>query len=229
MKIKHLLSLMLVILITFPLITISMSGWGQTLFDIQSIKYEPSRFFPILSSTDIVGAPDDPLQLTTIKKIDDRCRSRVPARFPPQALDAYCTCAAASTLGTVTVGELRELQKESSRKLGNPTFEKYIKNVVKPCMESPIEDIEYMFCITSRQNDWRIKYPVPFCKCVSHGVAAHFKKFGLEEMMISWGDPNKNGDADPTDTLWDNDTFLRSRSVEKNQCVGSYMDRSNFR
>lgn len=224
MKRKHLLSLMLVILITIP-----MSGWGQALFDIQSIKYEPSRLFPILSSTDIVGAPDDPISKDAIKKINDRCRSRVPARFPPQALDAYCTCAAASTLGTVTVGDLRELQKESNRKLGNATFEKYVKNVMKPCMEAPVEDIEYVFCITSRKNDWRIKYPVPFCKCVSRGVAEHFKKNGLEEMMIGWGDPKKNGDADPTDTLWDNDTFLNSRRVEKEQCVGSYMDPKNFR
>ena len=109
MKSKHLLSLMLVILVTIP-----MSGWGQALFDIQSIKYEPSRFFPILSSSDIVGAPDSPIPLDAIKKIDDRCRSRAPARFSPHALDTYCTCAAAATLGTVTVGDLKELQKESN-------------------------------------------------------------------------------------------------------------------
>lgn len=224
MKSKHLLSLMLVILITIP-----MSGWGQALFDPQSIKQEPSRLFPILSSTDIVGAPDDPIQLDAIKKINNRCRSRVPARFPPQALDDYCTCAAASTLGTVTVGELRELQKETSRKLGNPTFEKYVKNVMKPCMEIPIEDIEYTFCITSRKNDWRIKYPVPFCKCVGRGIRNHFQKFGLEEMIISWGHAKNKGDGDPTDTLWDNDTFLKARSMEKDQCVGSYMNPKNFR
>ena len=225
MKYKHLLSLMLVLLIFIP-----MSGWGQQVsFDINAIKYEPSRLFPILSSTDIVGAPDDAIQLDAIKKISDRCRSRVPARFTPQALTDYCACSAATTLGTVTVGELRELQKETTRKLGNATFEKYVKNVVKPCMETPIEDIEYMFCITARTNDWRIKYPVPYCKCVSRGIAAHFKDFGLEEMMVSWGGQDKDGSEDPTDTLWDNNTFLKSRGMQKDQCVGSYMDRKNFR
>jgi hypothetical protein len=224
MKSKHLLSLMLVILITIP-----MSGWGQALFDITAVKHDPSRLFPILSSTDIVGAPDSPIQIDAIKKISDRCRSRVPARFPPEALDDYCACAAAATQGTVTVGELRELQKETNRKLGNATFEKYVKNVMKPCMEIPIEDVEYMMCITSRDVDWRIKYPVPFCKCTSRGIRDHFQKFGLEEMMISWGTPNQIGDEDPTTTLWDNPTFLKNRVIEKKQCVGRYMDIQNLR
>lgn len=223
MRSKHLLSLMLVILITIP-----MSGWGQALFDIQAIKIEPSRLFPILSATDIIGAPDDPIPRDAIKKISDRCRSRVPARFPPQALDDYCACSAAATLGTVTVGELRELQKETNRKLGNATFEKYVKNVMKPCMELPIEDIEYMFCVTSRENDWRIKYPMPYCRCVSRGVAKHFVTFGEEEMMVGWGRA-KNSEADPTDTLWENATFLKARSMQKDQCVGSYMGYKNFR
>ena len=224
MKRKHLLSLMLVILITIP-----MSGWGQSLMDIKSLKEDPSRFFPILSSTDIIGAPDDAIQLDAIRKISERCKSRLPSRFTPSALNDYCACSAAATLGTVTVGELRELQKETSRKLGNPTFEKYVKNVMKPCMELPIEDMEYMLCITSRTTDWRIKYPVPFCKCASRNIQDHFVKFGLEEMMISWGDPKKDDDADPTTTIWDNGTFLKARSIAKDQCVGSYMDRKNFR
>ena len=219
MRAKHLLSLMLVILITIP-----MSGWGQALFDLQSIKSDPSTLFPILSSTDIVGAPDDSLPLITIKKIEDRCTSKVMGRFPVQAQRDYCACSAAYTLGTVTVGELRELQKESNRKLGNATFEKYVKNVMKPCMELPIADIEYLSCLTSRKNDWRIKYPLPYCKCVSGGISKHFQKFGLEEMMISWGTPKKESDADPTTTLWDNGTFLNARRNAKDQCVSRYMD-----
>lgn len=224
MKIKHLLSLMLVILIAFP-----MSGWGQALFDIQSIKTEPSRFFPILSATDIVGAPDDPISLDAIKKITDRCKSRIPARFLPSALNDYCACSAAATRGTVTVGELRELQKATNRKLGNATFEKYVKNVMKPCMEMPIEDIEYVMCIGSRETDWRIRYPVPYCKCTSLGIKTHFKKFGLEEMMVSWGAPNQQGDEDPTTTLWDNGSFLKARNAEKSQCVSRYMDNKYFK
>lgn len=224
MKSKHLLSLMLVILITIP-----MSGWGQSLFDMSAIKRDTSRFFPILSATDIVGSPDAAIPLDALKKISDRCKSRFPGRFSPQALNDYCFCAAAATQGTITIGELRELQKETTRKLGNPTFEKYVKNVMKPCMETPIEDIEYGMCISSRSNDWRIKYPLPYCKCSSQGVANHFRKFGLEEMMISWGTPNQSGDEDPTTTLWDNPTFLKARSIAKEECVSRYMDNRYFK
>lgn len=224
MKSKHLLSLMLVILITIP-----MSGWGQALFDMQAVKRDTSRFFPIISSTDIIGTPDSSIPIDAIKKISDRCKSRLPGRFPPEALANYCSCAAAATQGTMTVGDLRELQKESNRKLGNTTFEKYVKNVMKPCMEMPIEDVEYAMCITSRDNDWRIRYPVPYCKCSSEAIAVHFQKFGLEEMMISWGNPNKLGDDDPTTTLWDNQTFLKARSIEKEQCVSNYMNQRYFK
>lgn len=224
MKIKHLLSLMLAIVITIP-----MSGWGQALFDIESIRYEPSRFFPILSDAEIVGTPDSPIPRETIQKITDRCKSRIPPRFSPDALNSYCACASASTLGTLTVGELRDLQKETNRKLGNPVFEKYVENVMKPCMEIPIEDIEYLFCISSRKNDWRIKYPIPFCRCVSTGIRDHFKETGLEDMMIAWGKVKKENGSDPTESIWDNDTFLRARGIKKEECVGSYMDPQNFK
>lgn len=224
MKRKHLLSLMLVILITIP-----MTGWGQALFDIQSIKQEPSRLFPMLSATDIIGAPDDAIAIDAIKKIYDRCKSRVPERFPPVAHENYCTCAAAATQGTVTVGELRELQKETSRKLGNTTFEKYVKNVMKPCMEQPLDDIEYSYCISARDTDWRIRLPVPYCKCVSSNISVHFKEFGLEEMMIPWSNPRKMPTADPTDTLWDSDNFLKARNAAKQSCAGRYMDSQYFK
>ena len=224
MKKKHLLSVMLAILVVMP-----MSGWAQALFDVQKVKLNPSRLFPILQSTDIVGAPDDSIPTETITKIYDRCKSAVPPRFPPSAHEAYCACAAASTQGTVTIGELRQLQKEENRKLGNATFEKYVKNVMKPCMEVPIEDVEYTFCISSRDNDWRIKYPIPFCKCVSRGITKHFADFGVEEMMVGWGKPTKMGDQDPTETLWDEDSFLSARNAQKKQCVGRYMDPKNFR
>lgn len=224
MKQKHLLSLMLITLIVIP-----MSGWAQALFDNQKSKLQPSRLFPILQSTDIVGAPDDYIQTDAIKKIYDRCKSVVPTRFPPIAHDNYCTCAAASTQGTMTVGDLRQLQKDENRKLGNKTFEKYIKNVMKPCMENPIEDIEYAYCISSQDNDWRIKYPVPYCKCVSRAVRKNFEQSGLEQMMIGWGVPTRGDDNDPANTLWYEDSFIKSRNAAKDKCVGSYMDPKNFR
>ncbi len=224
MKIKYILSLMTIILVSIPL-----SGWGQALFDVNKVKYDPSKLFPILSASDIVGAPDDAIPLAAIKAINDRCMSRVPSRFTPSAHENYCTCSAAATQGTITVGELRDLQKETNRVLGNKTFEKYVTNVVKPCMEIPIQQIEYMFCISSTQNDWRIRLPIPYCKCVSRGVQKNFEKHGLENMMIGWGTGQKMGDQDPIDTLWENNVFLKSRSQIKDKCVGSYMHPSYFK
>jgi len=224
MKHKHLLSLMLIILITIP-----MTGWGQALFENHDIQFEPSRLFPILSDTDIVGAPDDAIPTVTIKKLDDRCRSRVPARFTPSAHDDYCTCAAAATQGTMTIGNLRTLQKEANRKLGNATFEKYVENVMKPCMEIPAEDIEYLSCISSAQNDWRIKLPIPYCRCVSRGMKDHFVKNGLEEMMLSWPYPNNVGEQSPVDTLWDSSQYIKEREIQKSECAGHYMDSKYFK
>ena len=225
MKRWHLLSLMLMTLMIAPT-----AVDAQTLMDTTGTsKIEPSRLFPLLPSTDIEGAPDDAISTEAIKKITTRCKSVVPPHFPPSAHDSYCACSAAATQGTITVGELRELQKAENRKLGNAAFEKYVKIVMKPCMEDPIEDVEYMFCITSRDNDWRIRYPVPFCKCVSRGIRKHFEQYGLEEMMIGWGRPEKMAYDSPTDTLWEEDSFLNARNIQKDQCVGSYMDRKNFR
>jgi len=219
MKVRTILSLIVVMVVALPL-----SSWGQALFDINSIKTEPSRLFPIISETDIIGSPDDAIQISTIKKIKDRCLSRMPDRFTPSALQDYCSCSAASTQGTMTVGELRKLQNDENRKLGNPIFEKYVENVMTPCMEFPIEEIEYMFCISSQTIDWRIKLPVPFCKCRARGIKDYFKENGLQDMMVSWGQPKKYGDEDPTTLLWKNSNFLNAREATKESCVGNYLE-----
>ena len=70
---RHLLPLMLVILITLPL-----TGWGQALFDPKNITYEPSRLFPIIPESEILGGEEEPINKDVIVKIYDRCMSRVP-------------------------------------------------------------------------------------------------------------------------------------------------------
>jgi hypothetical protein len=96
-------------------------------------------------------------------------------------------------------------------------------------MASVIEDIEYMFCIMSRQNDWRIRLPIPYCKCTSRSIKKNFEIYGLEQMMIAWGRPKKSQQSSPIDMLWDNSEFLRSREMKKDECVSKYMHPSYFK
>jgi len=221
---RHLLSLMLIILITIPL-----TGWGQALFDPKNIVYEPSRLFPIVAETDIVGAPDDAIEKNVIEKIYDRCMSRTPNRFTPDAHQYYCTCSAAATQGTMTNADLRNLQKDKNRVLGNKSFEKYVHNVVKPCMDMPVEDMEYMYCIMYRDNDWRIKFPIPFCKCTSRGIRKYFEESGETDMMIAWANNKTSGYKDPIDALWGSELFQAARTKQRKSCVGRYMDTQYFK
>ncbi len=218
---RHLLSLMLIIFITIP-----MTGWGQALFDPKKIVYEPSRLLPIVAESDIVGAPDGAIGTEVIAKIYDRCMSRVPNRFTPDAHQYYCTCSAAATQGTITNGDLRALQNKKNRVLGNTSFEKYVHNVVKPCMDEPVEDMEYMYCIMYRDNDWRIKLPIPYCKCSSQGVRKYFEKSGEIDIMIAWGGGIKY--EDPIDAMWNSASFQSARTGQRNSCAGAYMDPKYF-
>lgn len=219
MKKQHLFAVMLIAAISIPFAT----GWGQALFDPAKTVYEPSRLFPIVPENEIIGAPDDKISKDNITKIYDRCLSRAPDKFTPDAHRYYCTCSAAATEETMSVGDLKELQKEKSRELGNKAFEKYVHNVMKPCMDMPVEDTEYMHCIMNRKNDWRIHLPIPFCKCVSKGVREHFEEFGEEEMMVSWGNKKMFYD-DPIEAFWSNTAFQNARAKERKFCTGAYMN-----
>jgi hypothetical protein len=111
--------------------------------------------------------------------------------------------------------------------VGNKVFEKYVHNVVKPCMNEPIEDIEYMYCIMYRGNDWRIKLPIPYCKCSSRGVRKDFEAGGEANMMIAWGGAIKY--QDPIDALWGSELFQASRTKNRDVCAGTYMDSKYFK
>lgn len=218
MKNRHRLSLMLIILMSIPF-----TGWAQALFDPTKIISEPSRLFPIVPEAEIIGTPNGAIGDDVIAKIYDRCMSRLPSRFTPEAHEYYCACSSAATQGTMTITDLKTLQKDTNRKVGNKAFEKYVHNVMKPCLEMPVEESEYMYCVMYRKNDWRIRYPLPYCKCVSRGVREHFEIYGEPEMMMSWGNTLKKYN-DPVDSLWDNEAFQKGRTASKKGCIGSYMD-----
>ena len=124
---KYLFSIVVLCALLFPYQT-----RAQALFDIQSIKGDPSLLFPILSESDWVGTPDDVISISAIKKVTDRCLTRIPKRFTPDAHQSYCTCTAAATKASMNVGNMRALQKPDNRKLGNEHFEKYVSKDMKP-------------------------------------------------------------------------------------------------
>lgn len=232
MKMVKKFILVVSVMMSFLFVTSSVMAQNKSSFNMPNLSaptFPPSKLFPILSSTDIKGLPNGAIETDAILKIHDRCQTKLPDRFPPVALNSYCTCAAAATQGNITVGELRELQNSKTRVLGNKTFEKYVEKVMKPCMEMPIRDIENYLCLSSHKIDWRIKLPVPYCQCSSSKIADHFKKYGLTEMMISWGTKEKIGDETPIDTIWFNNDFLSARRNSKEECVSRYMDSQYFR
>jgi hypothetical protein len=210
-------------------ISLPHTSLAQALFDPNSVKYEASNLFPIVSETDLLGAPDSALPIEAVKKIDDRCRTKIPTKFTPMMLDNYCTCSTAATQGTMTIKDIEDLQKETNRVAGNKIFEKYVTNVMKPCTESIIQETEYLLCITAQNNDWRIRLPIPYCKCVSYGVQKHFETFGLEDMMVAWASAKRYGYETPIDTLWDSENLINTRSVKQKECVGQFMDPNFFR
>lgn len=214
---KHLILLML-ILLAMPMV-----AGAQALFDAQKIVKPVSPLFPIIPDNEIVGTPDSLISKTNITKIYDRCMSRVPDRFTPDAHKYYCTCTAAATQATINNGELRTLQKTENRTIKNKTFEKYVLNVVKPCMDQPVEDVEYMYCVMNRSNDWRIQLPLPFCKCVSRAVVKKFREHGEEDILIQWG-TGKDTPPNPFEALWNNDNFSAIRETEREECVGAYLN-----
>lgn len=220
MNLRHLLSLMLIVIISIP-----MTGWGQSAYEGQEDNSKTSLLFPIVpDATDIIGTPDSPITDGVIEQIYNRCLTRIPPRFTPDSHKFYCTCSAAATQGNITVGELTQLQKAANRKLGNKAFEKYIHTVMKPCMDTAVEDTEYMYCLTYRSNDWRIKYPLPYCKCVSRKVREFFVKNGEEDMMISWGSNKRMMYKDPIESMWANARFQSDREQSRSYCVGHYLN-----
>lgn len=187
-----------------------------------------SNVMPVLPQNDLTDTPEDKIPNSTVEKIYDRCLSKVPPRFTPDAHQYYCACTSAATAATMKMSELKEMQSKKNWKLGNATFEKYVGDVVTPCMDIPVDDMEYMSCILYRGNDWRIDRIPQYCKCVSVGIREHVKKFGESELMIEWGDSSKRYDS-PLEALWNSQEYNTKKNKIRETCIGSYMRYDPFK
>jgi hypothetical protein len=168
------------------------------------------RTLPLVSEADLVGEASYPIPVATMSKVYDRCLSRPPKRFTPDAHDSYCTCAAAALHGSLTLGELTELQKEKNRRIGNPAYEKFVTLVVSPCMVEPIEEIEYLYCMVDKANDIRIRHFPTYCSCVGKEMRKHLQDSGDVEAMLELGNKSGKRERDPTDA------FLSGFTLGKN-------------
>lgn len=194
----------------------------KPVYDPQAAKKVASNLLPILPGETFPDSAGDQIPLETVNKISDKCLSKVPPRFTPDAHQYYCACTAAATQATMKQSELRDLQKFENWQVGNKTFEKYVHEVVSPCLDMPVDDMEYMSCILNRSNDWRIDNIPMYCKCISRAMREHVAKIGESEMMIEWGDRGKSYDS-PLSALWFSDSYNQHKRQSGRQCVGSYM------
>lgn len=191
---------------------------------------EVSRLFPILPpEVNLDRDANLPITPDIGNMIYDRCLSRVPERFTPDAHRYYCTCSTAATVGTITHKELKELQQKKSRVIGNATFEKYVTEVITPCMDVPVEQIEYLYCVLSTRNDPRIDDIPKFCGCVSAGMGLHFKEFGRTEMMIAWNRGNEKMYDDPVGGLWEDSDYQNARTEYRRRCRSHYTKPNPFK
>ncbi|HNQ92303.1 MAG TPA: hypothetical protein PKI93_05160 [Alphaproteobacteria bacterium] len=200
---------------------IPVTATAQTI-GLNNARGEPSNVMPVLPKSDLTDTPEDKIPNEIGDKLYDRCLSKVPPHFTPDAHYNYCACTSAATVATMKMSELRGIQSQKSWKLGNKAFEKYVGEVVAPCLDMPVEDMEFMSCILYRGNDWRINRIPQYCKCVSVGVREHVKKFGESELMIEWGTPNKNYDS-PLEALWNSPEYNRNKNDVRERCIGYYM------
>ena len=161
---------------------------------------------------------DGPIPSKTINDVYESCLYHIPARFTPEAREYYCACNSASLQGNFRLSEYRELQRQSNRKPGNKTFDKYIKSSVAPCLDRPVEQIEYLACLLDMSNDVRVGYIPGFCGCVSKKMRKHAEALGEAEIMAKLAqDPSAF--KDPVDALWNNPKYLSTKYSSRDDCM----------
>jgi hypothetical protein len=154
---------------------------------------------------------------TVINNLYKQCRVTPITRFTPGALESYCACTAAALQGTFNVTEFNELQKQSTQRIGNKIFERYVSDVIVPCLTDPIDEIEYYYCVVDRTNDPRIPNIPQFCTCMSKRLAKYVGDFGVSNIMLTLG--MRESVTSPVDALWASRDFSSARTRARNECL----------
>ena len=195
---------------------------AKPVYDPNAARFSNSNIDPILPDVPLNDTPKDVIPNEIATKLYDRCLSKMPPRFTPDGLQYFCTCTAAAIQGNLRMSELREIQNKRNWKLGNKAFEKYIHTSVIPCLDMPVNDMEYMDCVLYRGMDIRVSRVPLYCRCVSAAMSDHFTQFGETEMMTEWGDPGKRYDS-PLTALWESESYNRNKDLIGEKCLASYL------
>lgn len=201
---------------------------AKPVYDPNAARFSDSNIDPILPDLPMTPAPKDVIPNEVATKIYDRCLSKVPPRFTPDGHQYFCTCTAAAIQGNLKMSELQEIQSKRNWKLGNKAFEKYIHTSVIPCLDMPVNDMEYMNCILYRGTDIRVSRVPLYCQCVSTAMSNHFAQFGEIEMMTEWGDTSKKYDS-PLTALWESGEYNRNKDLISERCLASYLSDYPFK
>ena len=135
--------------------------------------------------------PGDSVTLTETISVEtanaflDNCLSDFPHGFTPKAHKNFCNCSAANVRLNLTNSDLVALNLPNAQRAGNPVFEKYVHNVVGPCMAVAVDDIGYYSCIESRAQSPYIKNILPYCKCVGAQMSRFAEEIGAETILTN--------------------------------------------
>lgn len=204
------------------LLSLGHASYAKPIYDPNAARYIDTNIDPILPGVDLTDTVKDVIPNDVATKIYDRCLSKMPPRFTPDGLQYYCACTSAAVQGNLRMSELRTLQNKANWKLGNQAFEKYIHTSVIPCLDMPVNDMEYMACILYRGMDIRVSRVPLYCQCVSTAMSNHFQQFGEIEMMTEWGNSIKRYDT-PLAALWESESYNENKDFINEQCLATYL------
>ncbi len=173
---------------------------------------------PKLQAAD--AGDNDTIPSKLINDMYDNCKFKIPERFTPKAREYYCACNAAAVQGNFLMKEFKELQRPSARVPSNKTYEKYITTAVAPCLDMPVEQIEYLECLLDTTIDIRVRHIPPYCKCVAQKARKHAEQHADAEIMtrlIQY----PTGFSDPVNALWDNARYIGAKVQAQNSCMTS--------
>lgn len=152
----------------------------------------------------------------------DKCLAKIPRKFTPNAHEDFCTCSAAHLRLYFTNGDLTMLDKASERKPGNPAFEKYVTEVIAPCMEQPIVDITYVACVEDRSNSPLISHIPKYCQCVGERLSPFVKNVGGSTILANMA-AYPASYKEPLDTLLRSEELISERNKAYRSCFQTYL------
>lgn len=156
-----------------------------------------------------------------IDKYFEQCRSIYPERFSPEAFSYYCRCTAAAIQGSLSVDDYRQISQVKNQNIYNKSYVRYLLRVVHPCLDQPLDDMEYYNCVVNRKNNPAILSIPEYCKCVSATVSQHVRKYGDAEIIITLG--NNQYSREPLNALWNSAGYKLISQQARSQCIGEHV------